>query len=333
MTRFTRILTALASALALRSSAVAAWAETPVTSTGIPQRPLDFDVGVRKTGPGPLSIGQTATFTLNLINTGPAPVDGGSGVVVTDTRPSNYTAPVTATGTGWSCSVAGLIITCTYTGPAVGAQLSLPAISIQATARTSGEFTNCAGIRLNGAADANLQDNRDCRSYVVVPAQTGSITIVKDARPNDSQAFSFTSSTANIAPFSLDDDGNNATLSSQHVISGLPAGSYAFTQGYVPGWTLTDIVCTSSTDTPGRAIFDRWGRNVSSRTVTVNLDAGANVAVGAILKDPVWLLITGERARGVVVGMDSLCQRGCPSRLERAPYDRRWLNSCCLVSW
>lgn len=46
-----------------------------------------YDVGIRKTGPGPLMVGQTGTFTLNMINTGPSPVNAASGVAVTDILP------------------------------------------------------------------------------------------------------------------------------------------------------------------------------------------------------------------------------------------------------
>ena len=66
------------------------------TRGGMPPRPLDYDVGIRKAGPAePLTVGQTATFTLSPFNTGPGTINSG-GVVVTDTLPANFTAPVTA---------------------------------------------------------------------------------------------------------------------------------------------------------------------------------------------------------------------------------------------
>ena len=97
--------------------------------------------------------------------------------------------------------------------------------------------------------------------------QLGSITIVKDAVPNDAQDFTFTPSMAAIAPFPLDDD-SDPTLSNQRVFSNLAAGSYTFTETQVSGWTLASIVCTPS-----------GGTTVSAMTgaATIVLAAGDNV--------------------------------------------------------
>ncbi|MEO5566912.1 MAG: hypothetical protein ABIR92_00375, partial [Gemmatimonadaceae bacterium] len=95
----------------------------------------------------------------------------------------------------------------------------------------------------------------------------GSITIVKVAQPNHAQDFTFTSDQASIAPFPLDDDSDN-TLSNQRVFSGLPAGSYSFTETQVAGWTLASIVCTPS----GGATT-----NITAGVATIVLAAGDNV--------------------------------------------------------
>jgi len=155
-----------------------------------------YDIGIRKVGPGPVPVGQSATFVLHPFNTGPSSVNSGSGVVVTDTLPANFTAPVTAVGAGptWVCTVVGRVVACSYGGPSVGAQQAFPTIAITATAGQEGGYRNCTQINLNGAVDTNPQDNRDCRSYTVSPRETGTITIVKDAQPNGPQTFSFTSS-------------------------------------------------------------------------------------------------------------------------------------------
>ena len=104
-------------------------------------------------------------------------------------------------------------------------------------------------------------------SEIVAPPTTGSITIVKDAQPNDAQDFTFTPSVATIPAFPLDDD-SDPTLSHQRVISGLPAGSYTFTETQVSGWTLASIVCTPSAGTT---------TNVVTGAATIVLAAGDNV--------------------------------------------------------
>jgi hypothetical protein len=72
----------------------------------------------------------------------------------------------------------------------------------------------------------------------------GSITIVKDAVPNDEQDFAFTTSGAGLVDFSLDDDANG-TLPSTRTFSNLLPGTYAVTETAVVGWDLTDLQCTA----------------------------------------------------------------------------------------
>jgi plastocyanin len=96
----------------------------------------------------------------------------------------------------------------------------------------------------------------------------GSITVVKNALPNDAQNFSYTT-TGGLTPstFSLDDDDDPALLN-QQVFSAVNAGSYTVTEGADPtGWQLTDLQCTGG------------GANTStaSRTASIGLDPGESV--------------------------------------------------------
>jgi hypothetical protein len=129
---------------------------------------------------------------------------------------------------------------------------------------SSGTSTNLSG----GTATITLAagDNIVCTFVNTKPA-TGSITIVKDAQPNDGQDFAFTPSQATMPQFLLDDD-SDSTLSNMKTYSGLPAGTYAFTETQVPGWTLASISCTPSSGT---------STNLTSATATINLAAGDNI--------------------------------------------------------
>ncbi|PIP17182.1 MAG: hypothetical protein COX44_01285, partial [Candidatus Portnoybacteria bacterium CG23_combo_of_CG06-09_8_20_14_all_37_13] len=71
----------------------------------------------------------------------------------------------------------------------------------------------------------------------------GSITIVKDANPNDAQDFSFTT-TGGLSPssFNLDDD-SDPTLSNTQVFSNLTAGTYSVSETAITGWDQTSAVC------------------------------------------------------------------------------------------
>ncbi|MBI4904573.1 MAG: hypothetical protein HY820_13105 [Acidobacteria bacterium] len=99
----------------------------------------------------------------------------------------------------------------------------------------------------------------------------GSITIIKDAVPDDAQDFSFT--TTGGAPlgggFSLDDDAN-ATLTNTQVFSNVPPGSYSVTEGADPsGWQFTSLYCIASGT--GTSV------TTSGKTASITIAAGGNV--------------------------------------------------------
>ena len=93
----------------------------------------------------------------------------------------------------------------------------------------------------------------------------GSITIVKDAVPDDATDFGFTTTGAGLSPFSLDDDAD-ATLPNSTTFSGLMPGSYTVTEGAVAGWALTGLNCSAG-----------GTGNATTRTATITLAAGDDV--------------------------------------------------------
>ena len=99
-----------------------------------------------------------------------------------------------------------------------------------------------------------------------VQGPLGSITILKNAIPDDAQDFGFTTTGAGLSSFSLDDDADPA-LSNQRSFTGLAAGSYSVTETAVAGWTLTSVTCST-------------GGTVNAATpnlASITLAAGANV--------------------------------------------------------
>lgn len=99
------------------------------------------------------AVGASTSYTLIVSNIGPSAETGP--VVVTDTLPAGMSY-VSASGTGWSCSAAGQVITCrTNSALAVGA--SLPALTVVAMVNTSGSFTNTATV--DGAMFDNVSAN------------------------------------------------------------------------------------------------------------------------------------------------------------------------------
>ena len=92
--------------------------------------------------------------------------------------------------------------------------------------------------------------------------QEGTITIVKNALPDDAQDFGFSSP---LGSFTLDDDADGALQNSRSFT--VSPGSYTVTEIGVAGWQLTSIVCDDSNSTG----------NISTATATLNLEAGEQV--------------------------------------------------------
>jgi hypothetical protein len=166
---------------------------------------------------------------------------------------------------------------------------------------------------------------------VILPA---TITIVKDAVPDDAQDFGFTTTGGSPLPtsFSLDDDADT-TLPNTRVFSGITNfGTYTITETAVPGWTLTfgSPVCLVTSANGG-------SQTASGSTLTINLKEGENVtctftntfsttspsiattlsatsvSVGASVTDSATLTGTTADAGGTVtytVYTDSGCSQG-----------------------
>lgn len=90
----------------------------------------------------------------------------------------------------------------------------------------------------------------------------GSITIKKNAKPDSTQAFSFTTTGTGLDDFSLTDDSDPGLPSKP--FSNLGAGRYTITEGTTDGWYLSGITCTKD----GAVVT----KNVNDRKVTITLD-------------------------------------------------------------
>ena len=97
-----------------------------------------------------------------------------------------------------------------------------------------------------------------------------SITVVKDALPDDSADFTYASSIAGHTSFTLDDDSDPA-LSNTRVIGGLLPGSYTITEAALGGWDLTGLVIADPDD---GSSFD-----LATGVATIDVDAGEDITV------------------------------------------------------
>jgi uncharacterized repeat protein (TIGR01451 family) len=153
------------------------------------------DLAITKSHSGNFSAGTNGVFTLNVTNNGPSSTSGT--IKVTDTLPTGLTY-ISATGTGWTCSAAGQVVTCTNpTILASGASAPAITLTVSVGAAAYPSVTNTATVS-SGAFD-NISSNNTA-SNVVAVIQT-SLTIVKSASPgpnvNSGQVVTYTITIAN----------------------------------------------------------------------------------------------------------------------------------------
>lgn len=173
---------------------------------------------------GPFAFTLTSTGQASGSATTPA---GGSvqvdGDVAAGTQPFGIVAPGTAVTITEDTIASGFYLTdaaCTgpsgATGTLSGATLTLDAASVTAGADFTCTFNNAA---------------------------TGTITIVKDASPDDPQDFAFITTGAGLSNFSLDDDAD-ATLTNTRTFTNLLPGAFSVEESLAPGWILSGLACT-----------------------------------------------------------------------------------------
>ena len=121
------------------------------------------DLSISKTAPSNVVVGAPIAYTLTVNNAGP---DVANSVSVTDTLQTGHSG-ISANGTGWTCNVVSLTVTCTAATLASGAA---PAITINATApNTPQTFTNVANV--SSSNDATPGNNSGSAIVTVDPNQ------------------------------------------------------------------------------------------------------------------------------------------------------------------
>ena len=118
----------------------------------------DLKISKSRSVAGNLLVGATFDFVLTPSYSGDSP----SSISVTDSIPSNYTiGAVVASQNGWTCGVAGQIVTCTKpNGGSVGLNQSLGNITIPVTVASSGSnVSNSASITSASPTDPTPGNN------------------------------------------------------------------------------------------------------------------------------------------------------------------------------
>lgn len=144
--------------------------------------------------------------------------------------------------------------------------------SITCINRGTSTFHGGAALTANNTGPLNVPVVKDDDIVCTISntrINNGSITVIKDASPNSSQDFGFTTSGAGLSSFTLDDDTDN-TLSDTHVFSSLGSGAYSITESAITGWSLSSLTCTDTTTQQPVGTID-------GATASITLASGQNV--------------------------------------------------------
>ncbi len=199
------------------------------------------DLTLTKSHVGNFTRGSAASYTIPVQNVS---LYGATNSVVTvnDTLPTGI-IPVSATGTGWTCSVSGQTVTCTQSNMlAVGA--FYPPITLNALVSQSAPATLTNTAVVGGGGEANLLN--DTASDVAIVGSVADLSVTDSGSPNPVAAggnITYLQVVTNSGPSAAD----NATLvapipaNTTFVSIGAPAGWSCITPG--PGAT-GNVVCS-----------------------------------------------------------------------------------------
>src|SRR5439155_24830648 len=147
---------------------VAANNSASVTITG--QAP---DLTIAKSHVGSFVRGSTGSYSATVSNIGAAASSGL--VTVSDALPAGLT-PSTASGTGWSCVVAGQTVTCTRSDAlAAGASYPVITITVAISQSATSPLTNTAAV----AGGNELNSSNDSASDVPTVSSQADVLVTK----------------------------------------------------------------------------------------------------------------------------------------------------------
>jgi len=239
------------------------------------------DVSVVKSHTGNFTRGTIASYTLQVTNVNTVATAGL--VTVNDTLPLGV-SPISATGTGWTCSVSGQTVSCTRSD-ALSGGASYPSItvSVNVTQSAPATVTNIGSI--SGGGD--ISPINDTSTDVAGIFSTADMSVTNSASPDPVSAGSnitYTQVVTNSGPSAAD----NATI-----VATVPANTTFVSIAVPAGWScLTppvggtgSVVCSN---------VNMAGLSSATFSLVVNVNAGTangtviteTAAVGSSAADP-----------------------------------------------
>jgi uncharacterized repeat protein (TIGR01451 family) len=154
------------------------------------------DLGVTLGHSGTFVAGQTGQYTINVSNAAGMEREDNT-VTVTDTLPTGFSF-ASASGTGWSCSATGQVVTCTH-APTLDAGASFPTLTltVNVTENASASSTNSVAVS-TPSYDSNTGNNtaNDVTAVAFPNLSTSTKTVLDlnggDAAPGDTLRYTIT---------------------------------------------------------------------------------------------------------------------------------------------
>jgi uncharacterized repeat protein (TIGR01451 family) len=112
------------------------------------------DLSISKSHGGNFVVGTNGMYTINVLNNGLVATTGTT--TVTDTLPTGLSF-VSGTGTGWSCSAVGQVVTCTHAGSIAANTSEMVDVVVSVAAAAAPSVINTASVSTTG--DANAANN------------------------------------------------------------------------------------------------------------------------------------------------------------------------------
>jgi len=200
---------------------------------------LFADLAITKSHVGNFTAGLAGSYNIAVTNNGPN-VEAGP-INVVDTLPVGMNF-VSAVGTGWTCSVAGSIISCSIPGPlAIAASVAPLTVTVNATAAIAGTtVTNTATV--SGALTDNITlNNTSIDPTIIVAGPIMSVTKTSDVTTaSPGSPINYTVVVTNVGSGAATTVSQDDALSAQTAfgIECMPGGlSIVYTDG-VPASTL-----------------------------------------------------------------------------------------------
>ncbi|MGB8580085.1 MAG: C25 family cysteine peptidase [Candidatus Sulfotelmatobacter sp.] len=200
------------------------------------------DMTLGKSHVGNFTRGSTASYTIPVENLSPYGPTNGT-VTVNDTMPVGLT-PTSATGTGWSCSIASQTVSC-VTSAVLPANSFYPSLTINANVLQTAPSVETNTALVSGGGEVNLAN--DSATDVANVISTADLSITNAASPDPVVAggnITYTQVVTNNGPSAAD----NATM-----VEAVPNNTTFVSMAAPAGWSCTtpavgstgNVVCTN----------------------------------------------------------------------------------------